>query len=215
MKRFFDIICALIALTLLSPIFLLTGLMIYISNPGPILYKAKRVGKFNEVFSMFKFRSMRVEKGKSENKLTADGSRIFPFGRFIRRTKLDELPQIVNILIGDMSIVGPRPASIDQVNLVRVGKNTDLSAIKPGLTSPSALYDYMYGDRITDEAEYRKKVLPTRLALDIEYLNHQSFFYDIQLILLTVICIFIEILNLNRKGVIDFLIGKANESYYN
>ena len=115
-KRLFDFICALLALIVLSPIFLLTLIGILLSDWGPIFYKANRIGKGNKPFKMYKFRSMKVLKAPkkgSEVSLRPDVDRIFPFGHFIRKVKIDELPQLINILNGSMSIVGPRPVAED------------------------------------------------------------------------------------------------------
>ena len=188
-KRSFDILASSIALIVLSPIFLIAIIGILVSDPGPIFYLAKRVGKNNRTFKMFKFRSMRVDKNADEKSLRPDQDRIFPFGRFIRATKIDELPQLLNIFIGNMAVVGPRPASVDQVEITRSGENEIVASIKPGLTSPSALYDYLYGDSIEDETEYMEKVAPTRLALDRYYICKQTIGYDLKLIWYTVVCI--------------------------
>lgn len=188
-KRTFDILASSFALIVLSPVWLIATAGILVSDPGPIFYCATRVGKGNKKFKMFKFRSMRVDKNADEKSLRPDQDRIFPFGRFIRATKIDELPQLLNIFIGDMAVVGPRPASFDQVEITRSGENEIVASIKPGLTSPSALYDYLYGDSIEDEAEYMDKVAPTRLALDRYYIGKQTIGYDIKLIWYTVVCI--------------------------
>lgn len=178
-----------LAIIVLSPVFLIAIVGIMISDPGPIFYKANRVGKNNRQFKMLKFRSMCVDDNADEKSLRPDQDRIFPFGRFIRATKIDELPQLLNILIGDMAVVGPRPAAMDQVEITRGGDNAVVASIKPGLTSPSALYDYLYGDSIEDEDEYMDKVAPTRLALDRYYIGKQTIGYDIKMIWYTVVCI--------------------------
>lgn len=188
-KRTFDIFASTLALIVSSPIWILTIIGILVSDPGPVFYCATRVGKENKAFKMLKFRSMRVDKNADEKSLRPDQDRIFPFGRFIRATKIDELPQLMNIFIGNMAVVGPRPASIDQVEITRSGENEIVASIKPGLTSPSALYDYLYGDSILEEAEYMEKVAPTRLALDRYYIGKQTIGYDIKLIWYTVLCI--------------------------
>ena len=208
-KRIMDIICALMGIIGTSPLWIIGVVGIIISDPGPIFYMANRVGKDNKTFKMFKFRSMRVDKKANENGFKADTNRIFAFGEFIRRSKIDELPQLLNILFGDMSIVGPRPASVDQVKMVRAGKYGITSYILPGLTGPSALYDYIYGDSIIDEEEYKKKVLPTRLALDIEYVHNRSFIYDFYLISMTVISIIKTILNIEQESFLKTLIDKS------
>ncbi|MBR7123068.1 MAG: sugar transferase [Oscillospiraceae bacterium] len=190
LKRFFDICASGLALIVLFPVWLIVIIGIEVSDPGPVFYYAKRVTKDNRVFKMYKFRSMRVDRNANEKSLRPDQDRIFPFGRFIRATKLDELPQLLNVFLGDMTVVGPRPAAIDQIPITRGGENAIVAQLKAGLTSPSALYDYLYGDTIEDEAEYMEKVAPTRLALDRYYVGMQKTGYDIKLIWYTVLCIF-------------------------
>ena len=121
-KRCFDFLCALIALLVLLPVFLLTALGILVSDWRPIFYTAHRIGKGNKPFKMYKFRSMRVAKAANEASLRPDEDRIFPFGHFIRNAKIDELPQLINILNGTMSIIGPRPVAEDQFDMFRYGK---------------------------------------------------------------------------------------------
>lgn len=189
LKRLFDICSSGIALIVLLPIWIIAIVGILISDPGPIFYFANRAGKDNKTFKMYKFRSMRVDKNANEKSLRPDQDRIFPFGRFIRATKIDELPQLLNVFLGDMAVVGPRPAAVDQIPITRGGANAVVASLKPGLTSPAALYDYLYGDEIEDEAEYMDKVAPTRLALDRYYVGMQKVGYDIKLIWYTVLCI--------------------------
>lgn len=188
-KRIFDIVVSGIALIVFFPIGLVVIIGIEISDFGPVFYFANRVGKDDKVFRMYKFRSMRVDNSADEKSLRPDQARIFPFGRLIRSTKLDELPQLLNVFFGDMAIVGPRPASVDQALITRGGKNIIVSSVKPGLTSPAALYDYLYGDAIEDEDEYMEKVAPTRFALDRYYIKAQGIRHDIKLIWYTVQCI--------------------------
>lgn len=188
-KRAFDIVASGIALVVLLPIWLIVIIGIEISDPGPVFYFANRVSKNNKVFRMYKFRSMRVDINANEKSLRPDQDRIFPFGRLIRATKIDELPQLLNVFLGDMTIVGPRPAAVDQISITRGGENAIVASVKAGLTSPAALYDYLYGDIIEDEDEYMEKVAPTRLALDRYYVEKQSITYDIKLIWYTVRCI--------------------------
>ena len=107
----------------------------------------------------------------------------------MRRLKIDELPQLLNILNGTMSIVGPRPAAVDQVEITRGGDNAIASIVPCGLTSQSSLWDYIYGDQFPDEEEYNEKVLPIRLKLDVYYVKHASFWWDIKLISWTVLAI--------------------------
>ena len=215
-KRAFDIAVALLALIVSSPIWLIAIIGIEISDLGPIFYVAHRVGKDNREFRMMKFRSMRVAKNARENGFKAETKRIFPFGEFMRASKIDELPQLLNILCGTMTIVGPRPASVDQVQLVRTGNNAIVSTMTSGLTGPSALYDYIYGDTIKDEVEYREKVLPTRLALDVWYVGHCRTTLDLRMIWWTVICILAEVFHKKTPKILSILTawGEEQESLH-
>lgn len=209
-KRLFDIFASGIALIILIPIWLIAIIGIEISDPGPCFYLAKRVGKDNKIFKMYKFRSMRVDKNADEKSLRPDQDRIFPFGRFIRRAKIDELPQLINILLGDMTVVGPRPAAVDQISITRGGENAVVAALKPGLASPAALYDYLYGDSIVDEEEYMDKVTLTRLALDRYYVKKQTIGYDIKMIWQTIRCIWGTIVRHTPVDILEELVSAVD-----
>ena len=209
-KRLFDIICALLGLVISSPFWLFAMIGIEVSDPGPIFYIANRVGKDNKTFKMFKFRSMRQGK-VNEAVFRGDEDRIFPFGKFIRATKIDELPQLLNILMGSMSLVGPRPAAVDQLCVVRAGKYNIASKVTAGLTGPSALYDYIYGDTVEDAAEYEEKVLPTRLELDVYYVEHMSFCYDIKMIWYTFVCVLASVFHKEPKRIFRELLKAAKD----
>lgn len=188
-KRFFDFICALIGIIGTSPLWIIGIVGILISDWGPIFYLATRIGKDNKPFKMYKFRSMRVAKAANEASLRPDEDRIFPFGHLIRKVKIDELPQLLNILNGTMSIVGPRPVAQDQLDMFRYGKWNDAAKVPVGLSGPAALYDFIYGEQITDEKEYMEKVYPTRRELEYTYVQKMNMFYDLKMIVYTVICI--------------------------
>lgn len=214
-KRCFDFFCALLALIVLFPIFLLTALGIIISDPGPVFYKANRIGKGNKKFKMYKFRSMRVLKAPqkgAEASLRPDEDRIFPFGHLIRKLKIDELPQLINILNGTMSIVGPRPVAEDQFDMFRYGKWNEAAKVPVGLSGPAALYDYIYGDQITNEAEYMEKVYPTRRELEYTYVQKAGIGYDLKMIFYTVICILYSLFGKECKWVLNELIEDANKT---
>ena len=208
LKRLFDIAASAVAIVLLLPVWLFAAVGILLSDPGPIFYLARRAGKDNRIFRMFKFRSMRVAKDADEKSLRPNQDRIFPFGRFIRATKIDELPQLLNVLLGDMAVVGPRPASVDQIPITRGGANAVVADVKPGLTSPAALYDYLYGDAIVDEDEYMEKVAPTRLALDRFYTQKQTVDYDLKMIWYTVL----SILGTIAKKPMNFILREMVEA---
>lgn len=211
-KRCFDFFCALIALLVLSPIFLLTALGILVSDWGPIFYTARRIGKGNKPFKMYKFRSMRVANAANEASLRPDEDRIFPFGHFIRKAKIDELPQLINILNGTMSIIGPRPVAQDQFDMFRYGKWNEAAKVPVGLSGPAALYDYIYGDQITDEAEYMEKVYPTRRELEYTYVQKAGLWYDLKMIVYTVICILYSLCGKECKWILRELIEDANKT---
>lgn len=216
-KRLFDFTCAFIALVVLSPVFLLTIIGILASDWGPIFYCANRIGKDNKPFKMYKFRSMRVlraPKEGAEASLRPDEDRIFPFGHFIRGSKIDELPQLINILNGTMSIVGPRPVAQDQFDMFRYGKWDVAKTVPVGLSGPAALYDYIYGDQITDEKEYMKKVYPTRRELEYTYVQNAGAFYDLRMILYTVICIFYSLCGKECTWILDELKADAAKTMH-
>ena len=209
-KRLFDIGASGLALIVLLPVWILAVVGIEISDPGPIFYLANRVTKDNRVFKMFKFRSMRVDNNANEKSLRPDQDRIFPWGRVIRATKIDELPQLLNVFLGDMAVVGPRPAAVDQIPITRGGENAIVASVKAGLTSPAALYDYLYGDGIEDEDEYMEKVAPTRLALDRFYIGKQTIGYDVKLIWYTVRCIVGTIVKKPQVAILKEMIDAVN-----
>jgi len=206
-KRLFDIAASGLGIVITFPLWLAAVAGIEMSDPGPVFYMADRVGMGNASFRMFKFRSMRVDDKADEKSFKADTGRIFRWGQIMRDLKIDELPQLLNVFMGDMSIVGPRPAAKDQLDTVRAGKYSLASTVKPGLTGPAALYDYIYGDTITDEAEYEEKVLPTRMELDVYYVGHMGVFYDMKMILWTVRCIFGSLIKCRPKKLLDNLVG--------
>lgn len=208
-KRFFCLVSSLTALIILSPIFIIAIVGILVSDWGPVFYIANRIGKNNRPFKMYKFRSMKIERDANEKKFKADKNRIFKWGAFMRATKIDELPQLLNCLLGDMAIVGPRPAAQDQIEIMREGKYAIASSVKPGLTGPAALYDYLYGDSIDDEYEYRKKVLPNRLVLEMYYVQHMDMLFDVKMIIWTLKCIIYRVLRLDSEKMLNKLISFA------
>ena len=207
-KRAMDIVISLVALVILSPVLLITAIAVK-SDGGPAFYKQVRLTKDGKQFEILKFRSMRVARGANEASLRPDQDRIFWWGKIMRRLKIDELPQLMNILNGTMSIVGPRPAAVDQVDITRGGANAIAATVPCGLTSQSSLWDYIFGDQFPDEEEYNEKVLPIRLKLDVYYVKHASFFGDIKLIIWTVIAILYTACGKYPQWMHDKLVGYA------
>lgn len=184
-KRCFDLLFAILFLIVFSPVYLLTYIIIKIVSPGPAIYKAKRVGKDGMLFDCYKFRSMRVDSGKVRLTTLENDDRIFPFGKFIRKAKIDEMPQVVNILKGEMSVVGPRPEDKDNADKVYVGEFKHILDVKPGLTSTASLYDYTHGELYEDEESYEREFMPKKMNLELYYVNHRGFWYDIVLVIRT------------------------------
>ena len=208
LKRCFDCLTALIGIVASSPFWLIATIGIYLSDPGPIFFCARRIGKDDKEFRMWKFRSMRVprvEEEKSEVSFKPDENRIFPFGHLIRALKIDELPQLLNIFAGSMSIVGPRPVSVDQACVMRHGKYCITGSVRPGLTGPAALYDYIYGDNVKDPHDYETLVLPTRLELEAYYPAHMSIGLDLKMIWYTVVCVFATLFHKTPNRILNEL----------
>ncbi len=189
-KRAFDVVLSLAALLVLSPVMIIAALGILISDPGPVIYKAKRMGRDMVPVTMYKFRTMRAGSDKQGAITAANDKRVFAWGEILRKTKIDELPQLINILKGEMSIVGPRPEDVDIVNEFYTEKEKLTLKVLPGLACPGSIFNYTHGDKYLsgDDAQsaYTDRFLHIKLALDLYYLRHWSLIYDISLIIRTV-----------------------------
>lgn len=185
LMRCYDILFAVLFITVFSWVYIITWATIHIVSPGPAIYRARRVGLHGKIFTCYKFRSMRVDSGKIKMTTLQNDDRVFGFGKFIRTTKIDEMPQAFNILFGDMSIVGPRPEDEANADAYYVGEYKHILDVKPGLTSPASLYDYTHGERYEDPDLYEKEFVPQKLKLEMYYVDHKSFWYDNLLILKT------------------------------
>ena len=191
-KRIFDIFSSLFALVVLCPLWLVIITGIKISSKGPIFYISERIGKNKKPFALYKFRSMHVfhsddKNKKNEGGYIANADRIFPFGGFLRKSKLDEMPQLLNVLLGDMSVVGPRPITITSINRDYVGRYKCLLDVKPGLSCLDSLFDYAHGELFTSrEDEYKAKVLPIRYELARMYVERKSIWLDLYCIFRTI-----------------------------
>ena len=188
-KRIFDILAAMLATIVFLIPWAVIAIIIKIQSPGPAIYKAQRVGKDGKLFTLYKFRSMRVDSGAIHSTTLRGDPRIFPFGEFIRKTKLDETPQLINILKGEMSVIGPRPEDKDNADEIYVGKYKDILSAMPGLSSPASLYDYTHGETYESEELYEKEFLPKKLDVELYYVQHKSLWYDFKTIIKTVVTI--------------------------
>lgn len=189
MKRLFDIIASGIGLLLLCPLFLIIGIWIKLDSSGPIFYRQVRVGKNNQDFRIFKFRSMRTDADKG-SLVTIGGRdpRITRSGYFIRKFKIDELPQLINVFVGDMSIVGPRPEVRHYVNYW-TKEQMHVLDVRPGITDPASIRyrneNELLGKAEDPEQYYIDVVMQEKIKLYLEYVEKHNFWYDIKLILQT------------------------------
>jgi len=189
MKRVVDVSVALIALSVTFPVLIISALGIKITSPGPVFYKARRVGKNGKEFSMLKFRTMHVNCDHT-SAITAPGDqRIFGFGLWLRRLKIDEIPQFWNILTGYMSLVGPRPEDPRIVERDYKDWMHETLLVTPGVTGPGSVFGYIFGDALLDdtdpEGSYARKLLPPKLALERAYMERADLISDLGYILLT------------------------------
>ena len=188
-KRTFDLGFAMIALLLLAPLFFLGSLLAKLQSKGPVFYKAKRVGKDETRFEMYKFRTMVVNADRLGGSLTTyRDTRITPIGRFLRWTKLDELPNLINVIKGEMSLIGPRPEAPNYVKYYTEIQKQVLQ-VKPGMTGPSQLANRDEEEKLKGQQDaehyYITELMPKKLALDLHYVATQSIASDIGWLLKT------------------------------
>ena len=178
LKRVFDFFMSLIAIIILSPVILIVALAVKFTSPGPMLFKQRRIGKDNVEFEIYKFRTMRIDTPNVPTHLLENPDQwITPVGKFLRKTSLDELPQLFNILKGEMSIVGPRPALYNQIDLKEMRTEAGVHKLVPGLTGWAQING-------RDEIPLSLKV-----KLDKEYLEKKNFLFDIKIIFMTVLSV--------------------------
>ena len=194
-RRLVDIVLASIGLVVSLPVMIAAAAAIFAVNPGPVIYRADRVGRSGRIFTMYKLRTMYQRRGDSGSVVTAAGDgRVFPVGRLLRRSKVDEIPQMVNIIKGDMSIVGPRPRDPRIVSRCYTPLHRETLDVLPGLTSPGTLFYLTHGEpnpRSGDpEDDYRTRILPQKLAFDIDYVRNRSAWVDLWIVVRTVGAIF-------------------------
>jgi lipopolysaccharide/colanic/teichoic acid biosynthesis glycosyltransferase len=189
-RRKTEAVAAVLLLLALAPLFLLIALGIWFADPGPVFFLAERSGVRGKRFRMFKFRTMRITSRPGSRVAGTRDPRIFAFGALLRKLKLDELPQLLNIIRGEMAFVGPRPEDPWFVDHVYTAENRETLEVPPGLTSPGTLYYYTHAEQFLDEADtdasYISGPLKIKLALDREYVYKVSALYDLQLALATI-----------------------------
>lgn len=177
-KRIFDLMVSAVVLCTLFPvIFLVVGIIIKLTSPGPIFFIQKRTGKDGKDFNCYKFRSMKVNKEADEVQATADDPRKTPFGNFIRNTSIDEIPQLINVFLGDMSLIGPRPHMVKHTEMYSqlIDNYMDRHAVKPGITG----WAQVTGLRGETKELY---LMEKRVEADIWYIQNWSFLLDLKII---------------------------------
>lgn len=199
-KRLFDLSAAFFGILVLSPFLLVIALIIKLGDIGPVVYSQQRIGRNFKPFTIYKFRTMRPSSDTDRNTCTVQGdARITPIGRMLRISKLDELPQLFNVLIGDMSLVGPRPEVAYYVKMFREDY-TPVLGVRPGITDYAAIEyrheEALLADLVCKKAKYStpheayiKEILPSKIALYRKYIAQQSLLTDLKIIMRTLGCV--------------------------
>jgi lipopolysaccharide/colanic/teichoic acid biosynthesis glycosyltransferase len=191
--RLLDISVSLAALIVLAPLLLVLAIAVKVSSPGPIFYRARRAGKDGHPFTLYKFRSMVADAAARGPRVTGSADpRVTPIGALMRRTKLDELPQFFNTLIGDMSLVGPRPEDPGFVQTYSAAQR-EVLRVKPGITSPATVLHRYEEDLLTGpdwEETYRRRILPAKLKIELAYLHRRTLADDVRILARTVCALF-------------------------
>jgi len=193
LKRCFDIICAALGLILVTPLIIYACFRIKGEDGGPAFFRGDRIGLHGKSFRIFKFRTMVVDAEKLGGPSTADDDpRVTSIGKFLRKYKLDELPQLINVLQGDMSIVGPRPEVKHYTDLFSEEERAILS-VRPGITDWASIWNVDEGALLKGpddpEKTYMKHIRPTKLKLQMKYVREKSFWVDLKIIFLTILAI--------------------------
>jgi len=194
-KRLFDIMFSLFGLTIASPLLFLIAILVRVSSQGSVFFRGERVGKDGRNFRIYKFRSMIVgaeEKGGPST--AADDPRLTKIGPFLKKFQLDELPQLINVLKGEMSLVGPRPEVPLYVDMMTEEEKKIILAIRPGMTDLASLLNFHEGDILKGspdpEKTYMEKIRPEKIRFQIEYVKNRSFWLDIKIIIKTIFKLF-------------------------
>jgi len=190
-KRIFDLTFSLLGLIICSPIFIMVPIFIKLDSKGPVFFRQERVGKNFKSFKIYKFRTMRYDPEEKGPMVTVGGDRrVTEVGKFLRQYKVDELPQLFNVLKGEMSFVGPRPEVKEYVQLYKKDYKK-LLRIRPGITDPASI-KYSDEERVLSssenwEEEYKKRILPEKIDLSLQYVEQHNIMTDLKIILKTLL----------------------------
>jgi len=195
LKRLFDIVFSLFGLILVSPLFLVIAVLIKRESPGKAFYRGERVGKNGKPFKIFKFRTMVPAAEKLGGPSTAgDDPRLLKIGLFLKKYQLDELPQLINVLKGEMSLVGPRPEVKMYVDMMTDEEKRVILSVKPGMTDLASLWNFHESEILkgskNPEKTYQEKIRPEKIRLQIEYVKNRSFLLDLKIIIKTILKVF-------------------------
>lgn len=195
MKRLFDIVSSILGMILTSPLFLVIAVLIKRESSGSVFYRGERVGKDGKPFRIFKFRTMIVDAEKMGGPSTArDDPRLLKIGRFLKKCQLDELPQLINVLKGEMSFVGPRPEVKVYIDMMTPEERKPILSVKPGMTDLASLWNFHEGEVLKGspdpEKTYMEKIRPEKIRLQIEYVKNRSFLLDLKIVIKTIFKVF-------------------------
>ena len=194
-KRLFDIFFSFFGLILVSPLLLVSAILIKLTSPGPVFYRGVRIGRYRKPFKIFKFRTMMENAEELGGPSTAaDDPRLTKIGKFLKKYQLDELPQLINIIKGEISLVGPRPEVKIYVDMIREEERNKILSIKPGMTDLASLWNFHEGEvlkgSLDPEKTYIEKIRPKKIRLQLEYVKNRSFLLDLKIIIKTILKIF-------------------------
>ena len=194
-KRLFDILFSFLGLMLTSPLFLAIVFLIKRESSGPVFYRGLRVGKGGKPFRIFKFRTMVVDAEKLGGPSTAgDDSRLLKIGHFLKKYQLDEIPQLINVLKGEMSLVGPRPEVKLYVDMMTGEERNLIFSVKPGMTDLASLWNFHESEVLKGspdpEKTYMEKIRPEKIRLQMEYVKNRSFLLDLKIVIKTIMKVF-------------------------
>lgn len=194
-KRLFDIVASFLGLILVSPLLVIISVLVKLDSRGPIFYRGVRSGRLREPFPIFKFRTMVIDAEKLGGPSTpADDPRLTKLGKFLKKYQLDELPQLINVLKGEMSLVGPRPEVKMYIDMMGEKEREEILSVRPGMTDWASLWDFHEGEVLKGsedpEKTYMEKIRPTKIKLQLKYVKERSFWTDIKIIFKTIMKLF-------------------------